>query len=180
MNNYIIFLRGVNVGGNAPVKMDILKNALLEKEYRHVKSYINSGNLVLCTAQDKQTLMTSVREIIQYKFSLTVRMIIKTKEELRSIIADDPFDKDKETDNSKKVVVMLSESIEPAKALIFKSEGKIVENYYADKDLLYIYYHQGAGTSKFTNNYIEKKLNVSSTARNWNTILKMAGMIETI
>jgi len=180
MKNYIIFLRGVNVGGHATIKMDNLKNALLEKQYHNVKSYINSGNLVLSTLQDKPILMESVSEIIQSKFNLTIGMIIKTKEELHSIIANDPFDKEKETDNAKKVVAMLSERIDPAKARIFKTEGKIVENYYINGDLLYIYYQLGAGTSKLTNNYIEKKLNVISTARNWNTILKMSEIAETM
>jgi uncharacterized protein (DUF1697 family) len=173
LNNYVIFLRGVNVGGNATLRMDLLKKLLLENNYLNVKTYINSGNLLVSTPQDKKTLADNVKEIIKTNFGLTIEMIIKTKAELNDIIAHNPYDKEKETDNSKRVVAMLSEKTGPEKTQIFKEDSKITENYYTNGDLIYIYYHDGAGRSKFTNNYIEKKLKVTSTARNWNTILKM-------
>jgi uncharacterized protein (DUF1697 family) len=180
MNTYIIFLRGINVGGNAKVSMDILKKALIAKEYSNVKTYINSGNLLVSTPQDKIPLIEDVREIIKTQFGISVELIVKTKSELDYILTQDPFDKGNETDNSKKIVAMLSKKIDPEKTQVFKEDSKIEENFYVNGDLLYIYYHNGAGQSKFTNNYIEKKLKVTSTARNWNTILKMAEMCKTI
>jgi uncharacterized protein (DUF1697 family) len=42
---------------------------------------------------------------------------------------------------------------------------------------LYIVYPAGIGTSKLTGALIEKKLNNRGTARNWNTILKLAAML---
>lgn len=173
MNKFIIFLRGVNVGGNAPVKMDVLKSVLLENKYQNVKTYINSGNLVVTTLHDKRALVENVKEIIKTHFGISVEMIVKTKAEIEYIVSRDPFNKEKETDNPKKIVVMLSEMTNAEKTNVFIGDSNIVENYYIEGDLIYIYYHNGAGQSKFTNNYIEKKLKVISTARNWNTILKM-------
>ena len=75
---------------------------------------------------------------------------------------------------------MLSVNVSEEQASQLKSDVRIVENYYHKDDLLYIYYHDGAGRSKFTTAYIDKKLKVTSTARNWNTILKMSEMIKEI
>jgi uncharacterized protein (DUF1697 family) len=174
LNKYAIFLRGVNVGGNATVKMDVLKSALTENKYRDVSTHINSGNLIVSSLNDKEMLNQNITEIITAYFGIIVEMIIKTKNELLDIIENDPFDPEKETENSKKAVVMLSEKVDNDKVLVFKESSKIEENFYFKDDLLYIYYHNGAGRSKFTNNFIGKKLKVTATARNWNTILKMA------
>lgn len=173
-------MRGINVGGNAKVSMDILKQSLVAQKYSNVKTYINSGNLLVCTPQDKKTLRENIDEIIKKNFGLSVEMIVKTKAEIDHIINNDPFDKENETDNSKKVVMMLSEEIEPEKTAIFNTDSKIIEKFYVNGDLLYVYYHNGAGQSKFTINYVEKKLKVASTARNWNTMLKMAEMSDVI
>jgi uncharacterized protein (DUF1697 family) len=43
----------------------------------------------------------------------------------------------------------------------------------------YIVYPNGIGRSRLTNSVIEKKLGSSGTARNWNTVLKLAALART-
>jgi uncharacterized protein (DUF1697 family) len=38
---------------------------------------------------------------------------------------------------------------------------------------VYLYYPDGAGRSKLSGAFIEAKLNLAGTARNWNTIMKL-------
>lgn len=173
MNQFVIFLRGVNVGGNATVKMDVLKKSLAENGCRQVITYINSGNIWVTTENDQKTTIKIIKEIIQLKFGITVEMILKTKEELSEIITHDPFDPKEATDPSRKIVMMLSKVIDSAKIDAFKKEAKWNEIYRFSGNLLYVYYPDGAGRSRFTNNFVENKLQVVSTARNWNTLQKM-------
>ena len=42
---------------------------------------------------------------------------------------------------------------------------------------LYIYFPQGAGVSKLSNSFIERRLKVRGTARNWNTVGKLAALL---
>src|SRR3989304_3778200 len=114
------------------------------------------------------------------KNALTKNKTGKTQKELDEIILNNPFNSKKENDKSKRIVVMLSVNVSEDQASQLKSDVRIVENYYHKDDLLYIYYHDGAGRSKFTTAYIDKKLKVTSTARNWNTMLKMSEMIKEI
>jgi uncharacterized protein (DUF1697 family) len=46
----------------------------------------------------------------------------------------------------------------------------------ADGRHLYIVYPAGIGKSRLTNVLIEKKLGIRGTARNWNTVLKLAAL----
>jgi uncharacterized protein (DUF1697 family) len=48
----------------------------------------------------------------------------------------------------------------------------------ADGRHLYIVYPAGIGKSRLTNVLIEKKLGIRGTARNWNTVLKLAALCE--
>jgi uncharacterized protein (DUF1697 family) len=178
VHTYIVFLRGVNVGGHTLVKMDVLKNALLKNKFENVKTYINSGNIVIESGIDKESVAVLIKNIINEIFGVSIGVIVKTKEELEFIIAKVPFDTEKEADYAKRAVVLLSAFIEPEKITRFKQQNNMDENYYILNDLIYIYYHNGAGRSKFTNAYVEKKLNVTSTARNWNTILKLIEMVS--
>lgn len=179
MNKYVAFLRGINVGGNNIISMNELKNALVKNKFGYVKTYINSGNIVFESALDKGKTKEQFKKIIVKYFKLKIDVTIKTQNELEEIITSNPFNSKKETDNAKRVVVMLSNKVDKELASQIKKDEKIVENYYHNDDLLFIYYHDGAGRSKFTTAYIDKKLKVSSTARNWNTILKMSDMMQT-
>lgn len=178
MEKYVVFLRGINVGGNNLINMTDLKNALSKNQFENVRTYINSGNVVFHSNESKNKVKEIFAKTIKAKFSLMIDMIVKTQKELDKIISNNPFDAEKENDNSKRAVVMLSDKVDKEKAVLFRSDRRIAENYYHKDDLLYIYYHDGAGRSKFTNAYIEKKTNVISTARNWNTILKMDEMMR--
>ncbi len=177
MNIYAIFLRGVNVGGNSKINMNILKEALVKEKFTNVKTYLNSGNVILGAAASKDNVMKTVRQVIQSQFVMNISIIIKTPEELTHILESDPFNPQTETDHSKKMVVMLSGKTNTSKVLAFKEDKKIDENFYLKNDVLYIYYHNGAGRSKLTNGYIEKKLNIISTARNWNTMTKIREIV---
>jgi len=48
----------------------------------------------------------------------------------------------------------------------------------ADGRHLYIVYPDGIGRSRLTNALFEKKLGIRGTARNWNTVLKIAALAE--
>ncbi|HEX2394324.1 MAG TPA: DUF1697 domain-containing protein [Bacteroidales bacterium] len=178
MAQYAVFLRGVNVGGNYKIRMSELKNVLEEKTFAEVHTYINSGNLVVKSDTDKESVRNHIQSLIKSRFDLDVDLIVKTVSELKQIINTDPFDDKKETQDSRKIMMLLSDAIDPDKLAKLKKELPLVENYYLFNDVIYIYYHNGSGRSKFSINLIERKFKVSATARNWNTLRKMSGMME--
>jgi len=180
MKKYVAFIRGINVGGNNIISMYDLKNALTKNKFKNVKTYINSGNIVFESNDEKKKVKEFFEKIIVTHFKLTIDVTVKTQKELDEIILNNPFNSKSENDNSKRIVVMLSGNVSEDQTAQLKSDERIVENYYHKDDLLYIYYHDGAGRSKFTTAYIDKKLKVTSTARNWNTMLKMSEMIKDI
>ena len=49
---------------------------------------------------------------------------------------------------------------------------------FIDGNRIYMKLETGAGNTKLTQKYIEKKLNVTATSRNWNTVNKLLEMFE--
>jgi uncharacterized protein (DUF1697 family) len=172
MNTYVVFLRGVNVGGNTIIKMKEFVPVLENNKFYKVKSYINSGNVTFQCDCNSQRLNEIIKNLILKQYGFSVELIVKTKKEITDIIHNSPYKKD-ENDNSKRLVAMLSETIDKSKKSILLNDANIKEIYYPDNNLIYIYYQNGVGKSKFSNSYIENRLNVISTSRNWNTLLKI-------
>ncbi|NLL75142.1 MAG: DUF1697 domain-containing protein, partial [Erysipelothrix sp.] len=50
---YVALLRGINVGGKNKVDMKELKALFIDLGYTEVQTYINSGNVIFDTNQDK-------------------------------------------------------------------------------------------------------------------------------
>ena len=56
MNIYISILRGINVGGQRTIKMDILKQLYSDLGFDKVKTYIQSGNVIF-QSEAKDTIL---------------------------------------------------------------------------------------------------------------------------
>ncbi len=173
MKRYVIFLRGINVGGNVTVSMASLKQFLTDKGYNHVETFLNSGNVILETEKSKQETEIHIQQIIEKQFGITIAIFAKSKEDLESIIANNPFNTDTEADNSKRMVVMFREAVVLGNKMTTFQDNQEDADYYLKGSLIYIYYKVGAGRAKITNPAVKQLLKQVSTSRNWNTITKM-------
>jgi uncharacterized protein (DUF1697 family) len=82
---YIILLRGINVGGNNRVSMAVLKEALLKARLKDVKTYINSGNLLLSSHLTPGEVNDLVEEVIEKTFGFKVHALTIEENVFREI-----------------------------------------------------------------------------------------------
>jgi len=175
MSTSIALLRGINVGGHNKVAMSDLRDLCADLGFAHVKSLLQSGNLIFEGDQQGGAELESFLEKETAKrLGLSAGYIIRSANEWRRIIARNPFPAHAQEDRSHLVVVFLksvpsARSVEDLRAAI-----KGPEILHSDKKNIYIVYPAGIGRSKLTGTLIEAKLGVAGTARNWNTILKLA------
>lgn len=69
---YVVLLRGINVGGNNKVSMSTLKTSLLRAGFEDVKTYINSGNLLLKSNLPLREVNYLVEDVIEKTFGFKV------------------------------------------------------------------------------------------------------------
>jgi uncharacterized protein (DUF1697 family) len=177
MATWIVLLRGVNVGGANRLAMADLRALIGSLGHTAVSTYIQSGNIVLTSARsDRHALAAEICAGIGQLHGLSVSAVLRTPEELRAALAANPFTTEPEA--TKVLITFLSEV--PAAENLAKLEG---DRFAPDRFQLlgseiYLHYPTGAGRSKMTLEYFEKRLAVRGTARNLNTVSKLIELAE--
>lgn len=167
-------LRGVNVGGHNRIKMDALRALYESLKLRNPQTYIQSGNVIFETRQDDLVrLSTQIQEGIETTFGFRPEVILRTKSEMRVVIARNPFSKRRNIDPSRLLVSFLVS--EPnaegrEKVLSIKTDP---EELRIDGRELYIYFPNGMARPKFSWAAVERILKIPGTGRNWNSVTKM-------
>src|SRR5690606_506303 len=173
MKTFIALLRGINVGGHKKVPMATLRELLAKDGLTNVQTYIQSGNVIFQSSKEAIELEKIINKIILDYFGFEVSVIVKTPEELQTILDDCPFQKDKKEHS---FFIMFNkipdaELVADAQQISYENEETIIK-----KDALYFYCSIGYGKSKFNMNTFERKLKVIGTARNYNTMIKLLSL----
>lgn len=175
MTTYIALLRGINVSGQKLIKMDSLKAMFEAMSFRHVRTYIQSGNVIFeSDERDHKRLVKLIEEEIARVFGFDVAVILRTKEELEDVIGHNPFAPEQLADGEKIYVSLLSQ--EPASEAVgqLQAYSNDIDEYRILGREVYILCRKSYGKSQFSNNFLEKKLRVSATTRNWESVNKIA------
>jgi uncharacterized protein (DUF1697 family) len=172
----IALLRGINVNGHNLIKMTDLKRMFAAMGFARVQTYIQSGNVLFESAEDAAVLQRRIEAEIQAVFGLSVPVVVRTTAELERVISDCPFPPHELRAGESLYVALLAAA--PAQAGIDRLLA-----YPSDTDELriagrevYLLLRQGAHKTRFTNNFLEQKLGVAATTRNWQTINKLAAL----
>ena len=180
MTAFICLLRGVNVGGNKMLKMDALKALCGTIGLRDAKTYLQSGNVVFRSDEtDRFFLTTRIQEGIRKKSGLDVKVILRTADELRKVIAANPLNAEERNPKALLVAFLGGPITKEAKALLASLKIPSEELHFGKQEL-YLYFPEGIVTSKLSNALTEKKVGVNVTARNWNTVNALLTMAEEI
>ena len=168
---YIALLRGINVGGQKRIKMIDLKSMFESLGFKNVKTYIQSGNVIFdYDTTDTIKLANQIEEKISEIFGFLVKTIIRTDEELRSIVANNPFVKEPNIELDKLHVTFMLDIPDPSTVLLLDVKKEENEKFLIISKEVYLYCPNGYGNTKLTNGMFEKKLKVFATTRNWKTI----------
>ena len=177
MKTYIALLRGINVGGHKKVPMAELRELLTKDGFFGVKTYIQSGNVILQTLDiNTSHLEFKIKTLILNHFGFEVSVMVRTRSHLKRIFDDCPFPENKKVNS---YFAILSDV--PNEDLVKEAYEKTYENeeYKIINDCLYFYCANGYGNAKFNMNFYEKKLKVSATSRNYKTMVKLLSLSET-
>ena len=174
MTTHLALLRGINVSGHNMMKMDALKTMLENIGFQNVRTYLQSGNVFVDTEEESASKVGfMIKQEIFKVFGHEVPTIVITKEDLELCFKNSPYLKEKEVDTKKLYVAFVStalksENINDLKISQFKPDEASI-----DGNRIFIKYAVGAGKTRLEGKYIEKKLNVIVTMRNWNTVTNL-------
>lgn len=173
MNTYIVLLKGINVGGHKKVPMAELRELLTKSGFENVKTYIQSGNVILKSSEKSKTVENKIQKAIVAYFKFEVSVLVKTSRELQQIFEACPFSEEKKQAS---YFMMLYDT--PNEDLVKVASEKIYEGeeYKIINDCIYFFCAKGYGQAKFNTNFFERKLKTFATARNYNTMVKLLSL----
>lgn len=173
---FVSVLRGINVGGNRKIKMADLKDLLHSNGFKNVVTYIQSGNLIFDYDSDNtQDVSNLIKKIIEDNYGYDVPTISILETEFTKVFMNNPFTDKYPIEHLH--AIFLSE--EPEKDMFNELKGfaqdELIE---LSGTVIYMKCDLKYAKVKLTNNFVEKKLKVNATTRNWKTVTKLNDLIQ--
>ena len=176
MTSYVALLRGVNVGGNKMVAMAELRDMLTKLGFEDARTLLQSGNAVFrCSGKTPAKLEQLLEAESKTRLGLTRDFHVRTAGELQAAIDANPLKAEAKKDPSRFVVSFFKSPLDTAKVKAAQAAITGPEIVRCDGRHLYMYYPDGQGNSK-AGIVVGKAIGVNGTARNWNTVLKLAAL----
>ncbi|MGB7768171.1 MAG: DUF1697 domain-containing protein [Verrucomicrobiia bacterium] len=172
-------LRGINVGGQKPIKMADLQSHFASGGAVNVRTYIQSRNVVF---EHREKSAATLRKILEQhlaaKLGYAVPTLVRTAEDFAAIAGANPYDTHLPGFGRRMYVCFFEKApaasaIAEIQSLVTDAERLVVKGVAG-----YAYYTTGLGRAKLTSNVIERKLGLA-TLRNWNTVTALLKMSQT-
>lgn len=168
-------LRAVNVGGRKLLMTDLVRLATVAG-FDQTQTLLASGNVVFGTELSNSEAEGRLEAAILEDQGLATDVMVRDLAELRAVVSANPFPRQAAEEPSRLLVLFLKG--EPVGDLDgLASTCTLGEEVRPGPGCLYLWYRQGVGVSKLTNGVIERNLGVPGTARNWNTVGKLADLL---
>jgi len=173
MARYIALLRAVNVGGTGKLPMADLRAALESAGYSNVRTLLASGNVVLDAARTTPArLEAKLEALLADTFGLKSAVMVRTPEEWTALIDANPMPSEAETSPSAFIVYVMKAQPHRAALAAYLKAYSGPEQAMPGERCIYIHYPENMGQSKFA---LPKAVG-AGTARNWNTVRKLADL----
>lgn len=171
---WLALLRGINVGGRNVVSMADLTRLFAEAGCKEVQTYIQSGNVLFsASSRVAKGVPESVSRLIAEKFDLRVPVIVRSADELRRVVATNPY-LERGADPATLHLLFLAELPAPSRVASLDPVASPGESFVVRGREVFLHLPNGVARSKLSNAYFDSKLATTTTARNWRTVLALA------
>jgi uncharacterized protein (DUF1697 family) len=178
MTTCVGLLRAINLAGRNKVSMQDLRDLFGALGFEDTRTLLQSGNVVFRSDAPAGEVERLLEDAVARRLGTKTDFFVRTARAWKEIVAANPFVEEARTDPGHLVVLVLKEAptSQSVDALQRSIKGREVVR--ARGRQAYITYPDGIGRSRLTITTIEQKLGTRATARNWNTVLKLARLLE--
>jgi uncharacterized protein (DUF1697 family) len=175
MTVHVAMLRGINLGPTRRVPMADLRELLSEAGYEGVRTYVQSGNIVLGSPEKPAEVEGRLRELISGRFGFDVPVIVRSRAQLAAVVKANPLGD--VADNPKRYQVSFLADKPPAELVRrIAQQAHESERVTARGREIYAWHPDGVARSKLWNALAGRDLGITATARNWTTVTTLLEM----
>ena len=161
-------------GKNSIPKMAVLCQHLEEAGFERVRTYIQSGNILLLSDLPKELLSQRIHDLIKERIGADLAALVFLPEELQAWVDSLPFADDLDPSRIFFTMTMEETKAERRQALAEKTWGEA--ELHLTEQCAYIHAPVTYKNSKLTNNALERALGVTCTTRNLNTLRRILAL----
>lgn len=175
---YVALLRGINVGGKNKLPMKDLAEMFVAAGCSQVRTFIQSGNVIFSASPAVVAKLPGViNGQIAKRFGLKVPVVMRTAEQMRSVLGNNPFLKAGVAEDELHVL-FLADAPAQARVAALDPDRSSPDEFRVQGQEIYLRLPNGGGRSKLTNAYFGSKLETIRTIRNWRTVTKLVELMK--
>src|SRR5262245_12685106 len=157
--------------------MPELCEALEDAGYEDVRTYLQSGNVVLTSTASAKKVARDCERLIADRFGLEIAVVTRTRNELAKVVERNPLAKAAKDPKRYQVSFLAAK---PTAKTVRELEGVATggERLVSSGRELYAWHPDGVARSKLWARLAGKDLGVAATARNWTTVTKLLELAD--
>ena len=171
----IVLLRGINLAGRNRVSMPTLRELLTGDGLQDVRTYVQSGNVVLCSDSPPEVLARECERRIASGLGMEVDVVVRTRDELAAVVERNPLG-EVAVNPKRYQVSFLSSGLDADTVGRLAKLAVSSERFVAIGRELYAWHPKGVARSKLWAALAGRGLGVTATARNWSTVTTLLAM----
>lgn len=180
MNKYVALLRGINVGGKTKIDMKALKAVFEQAGFTHVKTYINSGNVLFISADPSAlSIKAKIEEAIGHFLGQTVEVMVRDEASIAQLCTIFPEDWANDDKQKTDILFLADQYDNPDTLSLIKHDPGVDHLIWASGAIGWNIQRSNYGQSgmkKFIGSPVYKNM----TARNINTLRKLNELFKAL
>jgi uncharacterized protein (DUF1697 family) len=174
---HIVLLRGINLGSRNRIAMPALRTALEDAGFDDVRTYLQSGNVVLSSSGKAADVARKVERVIADEFGLEIAVVTRTRAQLAKVVAHNPL---RAVARSPKRYQVSFLDAKPSREVVRRIEETAAtgERVVVAGREIYAWHPDTIARSKLWALLAGQNLGVTATARNWTTVEKLLELAD--
>jgi uncharacterized protein (DUF1697 family) len=155
-----------------------LREMLSGLGYAEVRTHLQSGNALFDSSEaEPGKLAGEIERGIRDALGLSVRCLVRSRDELHAVVEGNPLS-EVASDGSKMVALFLSEAPDPELLVAHDPRDLAPDQIHFGDRVIYQWCPDGFLAAPAVGGFVEKHLKVAVTGRNWNTVTKLAELLD--
>jgi uncharacterized protein (DUF1697 family) len=174
---HVVLLRGINLGSRNRVAMPALREALEGAGFKNVRTHLQSGNVLVESRVQTETVRRKVEEVLAESFGLEISVVVRRSAELAAVVRRNPL-AEVANDPKRYQVTFLSDKLHARVARELEEAAAGEERVVAYGREVYAWHPKTIARSKLWSKLAGKSLGVTATSRNWATVEALAELAD--
>ena len=157
--------------------MPHLRDVLTRAGFDDVRTYVQSGNIVLASHESPEQIAKEVNQLITKTFAIDVPVLVRSQRELAQLVRRNPLQK-VAVDPKRYLVTFMSGELGSEVVHRMRAAAGPKEEFTVIGREVYSWHPEGVGRSPLWERIAGKTLGVTATSRNWATVSTLLAMAD--